>query len=84
MSSVEEVKVEEVKVEEVKVEEAEDEVEVSLGGTEHSNAKISTNDLGPCIAFLLTFKYEDKNTAVLTHYVHSKKKKEKYVDLSPR
>jgi hypothetical protein len=34
-----------------------EEVEVSIDGTNKSNAKISTNDLGPCMAFLLTFKH---------------------------
>ncbi len=34
-------------------------------------------EYGPCIAFLLTFKYEDKDNAVLMHFSHSIIKKEK-------
>ncbi len=53
------------------------EVDVPMGGTGCSNVKISTYNLGPCIAFLLTFKHNGENTAVLTHYVHSMQNKRK-------
>jgi hypothetical protein len=56
-------------------------VKVPMNGTDRSNAKISTNDLGPCIAFLLTFTHNGENTAVLTHYAHSMQNKRKICGL---
>ena len=42
-----------------------------IGGTEKSNAKISTEGLGPRIVFLLTFNYNGQDVTLITHYAHS-------------
>ncbi len=54
-----------------------EEVIAPIGQTRRSNAKISTKDLGPCMAFLVTFKHNGEDTAALTQYSHSMKNKKK-------
>ena len=47
------------------------EVNVPFGESGRSTTKIKTEGLGPCIAFVLSFKYKGKYNAILIHYNHS-------------
>lgn len=47
------------------------EVNVPFGESDRSTTKIKTEGLGPCIAFVLSFKYKGEYNAILIHYNHS-------------
>ena len=53
-------------------------VKFAMGESQIANYKITTDGLGPCVSFILIFKYMGKDKAVLTHYSHSMKKKKRY------
>jgi hypothetical protein len=55
----------------------ENEIEVPIGKTGQSKTNIRTKNLGPCIGFLLSFKYDGKYTAILIHYDHPMKRTNK-------